>query len=78
MSRRFEVALCFVLFTAIMFALRAGLHATVPDLIEWASSKVGEVAVFAVVMAFTVPALAFSIREHCRDVSARRLRRLTR
>ncbi|KQP99725.1 hypothetical protein ASF59_09975 [Methylobacterium sp. Leaf121] len=73
MSRRLEVILCFVLFTAIMFALKSALQGTVPDIVASLNRLLGDTG--SAVLIFGAPAAAgiWSFREHRRQASARRL-----
>ncbi|MGA4550568.1 hypothetical protein [Methylorubrum aminovorans] len=72
MSRRLYVTLCIVLFAAVMLALRALLHATVPGATEWAASKVDIRAMLVLLFSVFVIIGVWSYRGHRRQGSSRR------
>ncbi|KQO78117.1 hypothetical protein ASF36_13870 [Methylobacterium sp. Leaf90] len=72
MPRWLYVVICLVLFTAVMLALRAVLHATVPGAVEWASSKIGAEALLGTFLILMAIGGVWSYLEHRRQASARR------
>lgn len=72
MPRWLSIALCLVLFTAVMLALRWGLQQTVPSVTDWIASQIGAgVALTLLLIAAGIGGL-WSYREHRRQGSARR------
>jgi len=72
MPRWLSIALCLVLFTAVMLALRWGLQQTVPSVTDWIASQIGAgVALTLLLIAAGIGGL-WSYREHRRHGSARR------
>lgn len=72
MPRWLSVVLCLVLFTAVMLALRAVLHETVPGAVEWASAKIGAEVLLGLFLLLMTAGGVWYYLEHRRQGSSRR------
>ena len=51
MPRWLQITLCFAIFTIVMLALKAFLHATVPGALRWADATLGQNTVAGIMIA---------------------------